>query len=603
MSFFEQIRLWATHYGRSLPFGLIWITITAAAAICVASAVGQGAIPTSQMARRRPIDLILMWRQAGTPRAVAALTVLAVFLTSYIAMMLVWEDFAYYDNWFFTLFTLKGHNLSLAMNIDPVHGRFWPLGLQEFNLIRRFTDTAAGYHLLPIAQLLILSWILLILDDELSIAARAALVILALLTPSILISFNGLIFQERDVLFFLACLVLSVKRFEQTQSIAWALAAVFCAQFMIYCKETAFLLLFGFAASRLLLRCRNGHFAGWDFDRLWVRESRLDLCLASLAVLFLILYFVFVGIHGNVNYAASARLPRADIVLGYTRVDLLPWLLVAVLLRRIYLLLRHRVTPLLLWDGLAFGGVACFLAYIYLSMFSGYYSAPADLIAVLYVGRFAVLSWKKLSSWGKIAGTLLAFIVLFQDVVVSALSVYERKNVIHAKTEIASVVETQYRRGTGKDLRLFFPFAGGFVILEFGAYLNYRGVPVEGAADEGSSLNSVVLAEARRTRAKNSPRGPIEDGPCVDWTGIWCQVVNGPAPGDLVIVLPDDQASLAEASVYRERGELLFSYEPRPSVPHWLFWPFDSLPVGRQSGYRYDTLPDRWMDGSVTRWK
>jgi hypothetical protein len=44
------------------------------------------------------------------------------------------------------------------------------------------------------------------------------------MTPSILISFTGLIFPERNVLFFLACLVLSVRRFEQTKSIAWGMA-------------------------------------------------------------------------------------------------------------------------------------------------------------------------------------------------------------------------------------------------------------------------------------------------------------------------------------------------------------------------------------------
>jgi hypothetical protein len=596
MSFFEQILLWAKRHG-SLPFDLIWITITAAAAIWVASAVGQVAAPTSQKGTRRPINLILTWRRAGASRAVAALTLLAVFLASYIAMTLVWEDFAHYDDHLFTLLILKGHNFSPP--IWPEAGRFFPLALQEFNLIRHFTDTLTGYHILPIAQLLIFSWILLILDDQLRITARAGLVILALLTPSILMCFNHLNCPERSVLFFLACLVLSVKRFEQTQSMAWAIAAVVCAQIMIYCKETAFLLLLGFATSRLVLRCRNARFAGWSYDRLWVRESRLDLCLVSLAVLFLVLYFGFMGIHGNMSYAASARLTRADVVLGYTRVDLLPWLLVAAVLGRIYLILHRRVAPLLLSDGLAFGGVACFLAYLYLSIFSVYYTAPVDLIAVLYVGRLGVLSWGKIRSWGKIAAILLAFIVLFQDVLVSAFAVFERKSVIHAKAEIASVVETQYRHHTGNDLRLFFPFAGGYVIMEFGAYLYYRGVPVEGATDEASTPNNVVLAEASRTRAKLG--GKAEDGPCVTWTTIWCQLVSGPAPGDLVIVLPDDEASLAEASVYRERGKLLLYYNPR--IPHWLYRLFDSLHLGPVTRYRYDTLPDRWMDGSVTKWR
>jgi hypothetical protein len=604
MSFFEQVLPWAMRHGNALQFGLIWITITAAAVICVTWPFAQAIAPTSQKATRRPINLILTWRQAGARSAFVALTLLAVFLASYVAMTLAWEDFAYYDNSIFTLRTLKGHGMGLW--IIPESGRFMPLAFQEFNLIRHFTDTITGYHVPPIAQLLIVSWILLILDDELSITVRAALVILALLTPSILLSFTSLIFSESGVLFFLACLVLSVKRFEQTQSIAWAVAAVFCAQLMIYCKETAFLLLLGFAASRLILRRRNAHLAGWDSGRLWVRESRLDVCLASLAVLFLIFYFGVIGIHRNMNYAASARLPRADVVLGYTRVALLPWLLVAVLLGRIYLILRHRVAPLLLWDGLAFGGVACFLAYAYLSMFSVYYLAPVDLIAVLYVGRFAVLSWKEMRPWGKIAGMLLAFLVLFQDVLVSAFVVFERKNVIHAKAGIASVVETQYRQGTGNDLRLFFPFAGGYQLMEFGAYLNYRGVPVEGAAGEASGLNRVFLAEASRTRAKNLPPGTDgpRDGACVEWTSIRCQVVSGPAPGDLVIVFPDDEeASLAEAFVYRKRGELLFFYNPYPSLPQWLHWLFDSLHIGAESRYRYGTLADRWMDGSVTKWR
>jgi hypothetical protein len=585
MSFFEQLLM--RH--RSLPFALIWITITVGAVTWGALAVGQVAAPISQKGPRPPISLILTWRRAGASRAVAALTLLAVFLVAYIVMALLWEDFAYYDDAMLTLSTLKGHNLSLL--IDPRMGRFFPLGLQEFNLIRHFTDTITGYYVLPIVELLIFSWILLILDDELSITARAVLVILALSTPSILISFDNLKCPERSVLLFLTCLVLSVKRFEQTKFIGWAVATVICAQIMIYTKETAFLLVLGFAVSRLILRCKNADFGGWSYDRLWIKESRLDLCLASLAVLFLIVYVGFVG-NVSMRYATSAPLLRADIVLGYTRVDLLPWLLIAAVLGRIYLILYYRVEPLLLWDGLAVGGVACFLAYLYLIIFGVYYLAPVDLIAVLYVGRLAVLSWGKIRSWGKIAAMLLAFIVLFQHVLVSAYALFERKNVIHAKAEIASVVETQYRL-TGNDLRLFFPFASGYMITEFVPYLNYRGIPVEGVTDEASRLNSVGLAA----------RHIADDGRCPGWTSIRCQDVDRPALGDLVIVLPDDKASLAEASVYRERGELLLYYNPRPPIPHWLYRLFDGLHLGPQYGYRYDTLPDRWMDGSVTKWR
>jgi len=570
------------------PFWLIWITITAAAMIAVAWAVAH--VPRSEEATKRPINLILTWRQVGTPRAVVALTLLAVFLASYIAMTLAWEDFAYYDNSLFHLYALKGHDLSPP--ISRGIGRFYPLLLQEFNLIRHFTDTATGYHVLPIAQLLIFACILLILDAELSITARAALAILALLTPSIFISFSSLEVPERNVLFFFACLVLCIKSFEQTQSIGWAVATVVCAQIMIYCKETAFLLLFGFAAARLVLRCRNGRHAGWDYDRLWGREGRLDLCLASLAVLFLLFYFAVMGIHGNIGYARRFQQPLAEIELAYLRVDLLAWLFVAVVLGRIYLILCHRAAPLLLWDGLALGGVAYFLAYQVLRIFNAYYLAPADLIAVLYVGRFVLLSWEKMWSWSKVAALMLAFTVVLQAVAVSTLVAFERKNVIHAKVEIASVVETRYRRSGKNALRLFFPFSNPYVIAEFGSYLNYRGVPVEGAVSESAEPNSVVLAT----------RAVANDAPCVSWLGSRCHRASGPAPGDLVIVLPDDEASLAEASMYREWGELLFSYEPHPPIPHGLYLLVPGLPIATTK-FTHKTRPDRWMDGSVAIWK
>ena len=428
-SFAEILRaLWAMRPAHS--FWQIWITITAAAAICVAVAVGRPAAPRRQGATKRPINLIRTWREVETPGAVAALTLLAVIVAFYIAMTLVWEDFSFSDNPWFTLFTLKGDNVGKP--IWPASGRFFPLGFQEFNLVRHFTDTITGYQVLPIVQLLIFSCILLVLDDDLSITARAALVILALLTPSILISFTGLIFPERNVLFFLSCLLLSVKRFGQTQSIAWAVAAVVCAQFMLYYKETAFLLLLGFAAGRLVWRCRSAPHGGWDYDRLWDKESRLDLCLASLAVLFLLYYSAGMGLYHYFGYksevyAAAARQPLAEIVTGYIRVDLLAWLFVAIVLGRIYLILRQRAAPSLLWDPLAFGGVACLIGYLYLGLFHVYYLAPVDLIAVLYVGRFAALSWTRMRSWAKIAASVLAFTLLLQYVVVSAFALFQQK--------------------------------------------------------------------------------------------------------------------------------------------------------------------------------
>jgi hypothetical protein len=88
------------------------------------------------------------WRHLGSARAIAGLTLLAVFLVFYVAMGLVWEDFAYYDNSGFTLHTLQGQDFTPGFEQGELP--FWPLGYQEFNLIRHFTESLIPLH--PVTQ-------------------------------------------------------------------------------------------------------------------------------------------------------------------------------------------------------------------------------------------------------------------------------------------------------------------------------------------------------------------------------------------------------------------------------------------------------------------
>jgi hypothetical protein len=177
---------------RELHFLPIWSTLTGVAVIGVARALSSATDLIVQEARSVPSGLA--WkREHVTSRSIIVVPALLILLfAGYVAVTLIWEDFTYYDNSMFTLQTLKGHNISPPIWRD--NGRFFPLGHQEFNLIRHFTNTVAGYHLLPIVQLLVLCCALLILDDELTITARASLATFALVVPSIAISFGGLIF-------------------------------------------------------------------------------------------------------------------------------------------------------------------------------------------------------------------------------------------------------------------------------------------------------------------------------------------------------------------------------------------------------------------------
>jgi hypothetical protein len=579
MSFIHQIRI------ALFLFWPTWITMTAAAAICVAWAVG---LEAARVPPKQSLGFASTARQYKN-EIVTSLTLLALFLAGYIAMILVWETFAYHDNSIFTLYTLRGQDISPP--IMPAVGRFFPLGFQEFNLLRHFTNTITGYHALRIAQLLTFSSILLILDEDLNIGARAALVFVALITPSILTSFSWLIYHEASELLFLACLMLSVQRFEQNQSIKWAVCAVVCAQIMIYYKETASLLLLGFAASRLALRFRRIHYARSSYYCIFDRESRLDLAFIILGALFWLYYLAVMLPHPNIEYAHEHRQPLEKIVLSYIKVDLLAWFLVGTVLSRTYLIVRRRVTPSPLWDGLAVGAVACFAGYLGLGMFAAYYLAPVDLIAVLYMGRLAVLSAAKWYLWGKLAVLVIISSILIQDVALSAFRIFEQKNVIHVKGQIAEVVQAQYRYSAGKPQKLFFPFASPYMIMEFASYLGYLGVSVEGAPNALGKTNDMMMA-ARATTG---------DGPCISYRSFICHAASMPDPGDLVIILPDDNPSLAEVALYRERADILFSHETH--VPKWLYPFIRILRIASPGPPVQKDLPDGWLYGSATMWK
>jgi hypothetical protein len=571
-------------------FFQIWILVTGVAAIGVAWVIG----PATTLTPARPQGAM------GTPArryghsisAIAALTLVILILLAYLVLALKWEDFADYDDAYFTLYSLRGRDFGPP--IWASSGRFFPFGHQEFNLIRHFTSSVAGYHAVPLAQLLIVSCILLLLDDVLSITARAALTAVFLILPSTVTIFTGLIFPDRNVVFWLACLVFLIRLFEQTRSTAWAVAAVICAQIIVYYKETAFLLVLGFAVARLILRSRRPDGKGWDYDRLRDRSSRLDLSLISVGLFFLLYYASVMIHHPNMQYADRYGVSWDKALLFYLRLDPLGILFCGLALQRAYLIFHRRLEPSLLWDGLAFGGVACYSAYLYLRLCMPYYLAPVDFIAVLYVGRFVILSWQKMPLWSKGVTFVLVFALLLQSVSLSAFRVYERENVIHAKAELAGAIAARSLNDTSHIQRLFFPFAGVYPVTEFASYLVYRGIQVEGEETKEKSVapNGVVIVSSAFTK----------DGPCVDYRNFVCHAASGPASGDLVIELPDDFESFSEITPYRRGGEMLFFHEPHPRIPQWM------NPLLRQlrvvsSGFRFREIPDRWLQTSMTRWK
>ena len=570
--------------GRVLFFLPVWLSITALAAVLAARIVPAKA--TTEVVSRREGRSGRGWLNGSTLWILA----LVLLFGCYVREILVWEDFTYYDNSHFTNETLVGRNVSLQ--VSPEAGRFWPLGYQEFNALRHITRSVTGYHALHIVELVVICSILLVLDERLSIRGRVWLILLLWITPSIVISFSGLIYPEANEVLWIACLAWSVRRFERTNSPAWSVAAVLSAQCLLYYKETACLFVLGFAGGSIVLRCRNDNEPGWNWKRLRDSESRLDICLVGLAGVFVLYYLAVLFPHFGAKYAKDHKLPLLKVMGIYSEIDLLVVLFVIVCALRAFLMSRGKLEPSRNWDALALGGILYLGGYVALGMESSYYLAPVDLIAVLYIGRLAILSLSGAGLRTRLGALVLLLLVCTQDVALSAFRVYERKNVVHGKALVGEAIKERYEQSPQSVQRLFFPFATPFNMLEFASYLQYIGVPVEQHANGTGSGNGVLLIG----------KSIQTDGPC-GYRTFLCHPGTTPDPGDLVVVLPDDISDVEEINAYRNRSsESVLWYDPWPSISQWERPIVNRLHI-ESPIFAFRQLPDSWLTASVSVWR
>lgn len=568
--------LWRHRIGLFWP---VWTVITV-----LGVALVMWVIPRPDGVGRDPLEI----RRATSLRCtVLSVSFLVLFLGCYIAGSLAGDDFTYYDNSLFTLGTLAGHNFPVF--IWPDLGRFFPLCFQEYNVLRHFTNSPDGYHAVRVAQLVLLPLVLLLLDWELNIRERVGLILLLLITPSILISFSGLIYAESNIVFLLACLMWSIQRFERTESRMWAVCALISVQLMLYYKETVFLFVLGMAGGRLLYRCWATNRMRWEWNRVREPESRLDLCLALLVIPFLLYYCAAMFPGFSTGYAQKVRLPMIGVFSAYLRVDLLAWILVGVVFARGFLIATRSIRPSLLWEGLALGSVAYMAGYLALRMQSAYYFAPVDFVAVLYLGRLTVVTWTQMKAAVRVFSVIVIVFVVIQDLSLSLFRVYEMKNVIHAKAAMGSVIEARYRTSTQPIRKLFFPFSTPVDMMELGAYLTYRGLPMENDAGTGDVM--IVGREVMR------------DGPCVSGKPLICHRGSVPEHGDIVVVLPDDIPGAGDLISYRSSRSIpLFSYDPYPAIPGWIKPVVAPLHVVSPIIFN-QPLPDEYLRASVTVWQ
>ncbi len=461
---------------------------------------------------------------------------LALFVACYIMAILHKEDFCYFDDDMLTETTLRGVNFPLP--IWPVLGRFYPLGEQEFNLLRHITRSPAGYHSFAAVQLVTLLLALFFVLSDFKPAYRVAILIAAMLSPGFLIAFTGLTYPERNVLFWLTIMLLCLCGYSKTKGRVYLVGCLVAAHFALYYKELVVLILVPYALTQILLQL---YIDPRGIHRRWRELARVNLLPLGVLVvsgIYVALLLAVMLPTRSMSYVDTLRAGPGSALLGYLHTNWLPFVLVAVLVLRLgrFLFRKAELDPL--WDSVAVGALACFLCLVGMGLYAAYYAAPVDLIALLYIAQVS-RSWLSKPTKLRLSAVAIGLLCLvIHDAAYSSFRLIERKGIISLRSQFADFLRSYQSTVGNGPIELFFPYASGKHLMELSVYLNYRGFSLVGQSGKSMGTGPAVVFEGRQE---------FPHGRCIDYRDYACTQNEIPRNGSLIVVLPDDHVSMQEA--------------------------------------------------------
>jgi hypothetical protein len=431
------------------------------------------------------------------------------------------------------------------------------LGLQEYTFLGLLGTSAQLYHSFSIVELLVVLACVSRILDETPTWLRCGVMMFLVTLPGFVRSFFGLVYPERDMVVWLAIWLVCLQAFARTGSRSAFCGALVAAQFALYYKETAFVLVGGFAGARLL-------FAGWrDAGALkqgryarFVKDHSLELAHLTLCAVFLIVYVVVIARHITAAYVnTEARAATTATLSGYVHSDFVVDVLAVVFGWRLVSAAFGRRALDAQWDPLAAGGLAFALAYVKLGIVRDYYLAPVDFIAVLYLARVA-FNGLRAQRPVAVAGIVLVIAWAFaQNVSNAAFEVLAREEFVDGNVALASFLERHAGSHDGSGVSLFFPQTGGFQLMEFSAFLGRKGLRPEGAALDPASTPAFLV--------KSPHRFPGDR--CNPSQELRCRYASTPLPNDLVVFLPGRNVSASDLDSVRAHGREVFHHRPEPT--------------------------------------
>ena len=226
------------------------------------------------------------------------------------------------------------------------------------------------YHGFSVLQLSVVIGGLFAIFNRCRIWFRCLLTVAAMVIPSFVISFFGLIYPERNILFWLVIFLFCYQRFLYTNSRLYLCGVWIAAQFALYYKEPIFAIFVGLAGVRLLFNFidQKNSEKNISFFR-FLNDQIMDVGLLFLSAAFISLYLAkFLPVLGQTE-SSLEKLTAVETLISYLSANLLIGIFIGIFgLRVVYLCLTKR-KPDLIWDGLGFGTLLYFLAFVTLGIF------------------------------------------------------------------------------------------------------------------------------------------------------------------------------------------------------------------------------------------
>jgi hypothetical protein len=469
------------------------------------------------------------------------LAVFSLYVVFYVFMILYHEDFACYDCDQLMDYAAVGRRFPPPIWVGD---RFFPLTFQEFHALQFFTRSPAGFHSFAVAELLVLLFFLFFFLRDWSVPLRVWSLTAAMLAPSFVIPFTGLIYPERNILFWIGILMFCLERSSSSRNAIYVIGCFVATHCLLYYKEPMVVFVVAYAISRLLLNVR---LAWGQSRRSWpefAATNAIPIGMMGIASIYTFFFLLFtVSAAQKFEYIHKRALDtRMDTIWTYIQRDwLLPIFCAVVFYRLVGFCLRKKhLDPL--WDSLAFGAICYFLVLVGVRIYADWYLAFVDLIALLYLVG-SCRSWLQEGSSVRTKVVIAAsLLIVIHNAAYSTLAVVERKQVIRFERRLVDFLKSYKGSGDEAEIKLYFPFSTGYQLMELSSYLNYRGIPILGPNSPASRASA---------RFAISGRGNFPGSRCVPYREYPCFHSDEAKPGSLIIVSPEDHPGQEEINEIR----------------------------------------------------